>query len=129
MQPIQRKDDAMGAVEIKQKLATLTNAIGTFEKSLAAHDVPLDVVSDFKSSVDDLRLRLWGLLTARNTGDQQAFQHRFRLRRAREICLQIGTELREGGTPVDQEELRTLLVAARNLVTAANEALAADHAP
>jgi hypothetical protein len=116
----------MEPIEVQQRLATLTAALRTFEQSLAAHDVPLDIVSDFKSSVDDLRLRLWGLLTARNADDQLVFQRRFRLRRLREMCLQIGTELREGEIPLDHEELHKLVVAARSLVTAASKALA-DH--
>lgn len=119
----------MEPVDVKERLAILTGALQTFEESLSAHDVPLDVVSDFKSSVDDLRLRLWGLLTARNANDQLAFQQRFRLRRTRELCLQIGTELRESDMPVDREELRRLALAARSVVTAATEALAEERPP
>jgi hypothetical protein len=114
---------------VQARLASLTAALRTFEESLAGHDVPLDIVSDFKSSIDDLRLRLWGLLTARNADDQLVFQQRFRLRRLREMCLQIATELREGELPLDHEELHKLIVAARTLATAAGDALAADDAP
>jgi hypothetical protein len=113
---------------LKSELATLTATLQAFEASLTAHDIPLEIVSDFKASVDDLRLRLWGLLTARNAGDQLAFQHRFRLRRTRELCLQIGSDLRESQIPVEPEELRKLAVAARTLAVAAQEALAAPDA-
>ena len=106
----------------------MTAALQAFETSLAAQDVPLEVVSDFKSSIDDLRLRIWGLLTARSVGDQLAFQHRFRLRRAREMCLQLGLDLRENQIPVDPEELRKLTVAARALAAAAGESLSTHQA-
>jgi hypothetical protein len=119
----------MKPTDVKERLATLANSLRTFEESLAAQDVPLDVVSDFKSSVDDLRLRLWGMLTARSVDDQLAFQQRFRLRRAREICLQVASELREGGLPVDPDELRMLAVASRSVTTAATEALAGEPPP
>ncbi|MDH4044762.1 MAG: hypothetical protein OEY20_08425 [Gemmatimonadota bacterium] len=119
----------MDTAKIKSELETVTFALQAFETSLAAHDVPLEVVSDFKSSVDDLRLRLWGLLTARSVGDHLAFQHRFRLRRTREMCLQLGIDLREEEIPVEPEELRKLAVAARALAAAASEALATDHTP
>ncbi|MDH4044005.1 MAG: hypothetical protein OEY20_01515 [Gemmatimonadota bacterium] len=104
---------------VKARLASLMAAIEAFEASLADQDVPLDIVSDFKSSVDDLRLRLWGLLTARSAEDHLAFRQRFRLRRLRELCLQVGLELQAGEVPQEEDELHKLVVAARVLVTAA----------
>ena len=119
----------MDPAEIKSELASLNAALGALERTLTGNQIPLDVVSDFKSSVDDLRLRLWGVLTARNAGDQIAFQRRFRLRRTRELCLQIGSELRVGDLTADQEEIHKLLVAARGLVAAANAALGMPETP
>lgn len=119
----------MNPEDVKNRVANLSAALQAFEEGVAAEDVPLDVVSDFKATVDDLRLRLWGVLTARSQDDQLAFQHRFRLRRTREMCLQVDADLREGGVAVDHEELRRLAVAARNLAAAATEVMATEAPP
>ena len=51
---------------------------------------PCEGLAEFKSSVDDLRLRLWGLMSAGTANDYRAFQERFRLRRTQR-------DLRRGG--------------------------------
>jgi hypothetical protein len=109
----------MDTKDVTAQLAALMAALQRLESTLAAGDVPLGIVSEFKSSVDDLRLRLWGVLTAHDADDQLAFHQRFRMRRAREMCLQIGTELREGELPADGDELHKLVLAARALIGAA----------
>jgi len=113
----------MDPAEIRKQLASLTGAIETFETNLSSQHVPLEIISDFKSSIDDLRLRLWGLLTAGSIADREAFQHRFRLRRAGEMCLGMAAEIRHGGLRVDRQELDKLLVALRSLEEAADEAM------
>ena len=115
--------------DVRERLTNLSNSLQEFEEGIARQDVPLDVVSDFKSSVDELRLRLWGVLTARSAGDQLAFQHRFRLRRTREICLQVDLDLREGGAFVEVEELRRLAAAARSLADTATALMTGGSAP
>jgi hypothetical protein len=61
-----------------------------------------------KSAVDDLRLRLWGVLSTGMADDYRAFQERFRLRRAAEICEAIESELGTGLMNPRHEELRRL---------------------
>jgi len=119
----------MNPNEVKDRLARLSTSLQEFEEGVARQDVHLDVVADFKASVDDLRLRLWGVLTASNASDQAAFQHRFRLRRTREMCLQVDMDLREEGALVEPEELRRLAAAARNLADTATKLLAAGDRP
>jgi hypothetical protein len=58
--------------------------------------------------VDDLRLRLWGVLSTGSADDYGAFQERFRLRRAAEICEDIESELSTGLMNPRHEELRRL---------------------
>jgi hypothetical protein len=119
----------MDLTDVQQQLANLTAAIRQFEGHLTDQGVPLDLVSDFKSSIDDLRLRLWGILTARNAEDRVAFQDRFRLRRASEMCLQLGTELHEGRLRADPQELAKLLMATRHLDAAARGASHPEGSP
>jgi hypothetical protein len=68
-----------------------------------------------KSSVDDLRLRLWSILGTGSVNDYRAFQERFRLRRAKEICQGLEDDLRAGALSPHHEELGPLGHAAETL--------------
>ena len=77
--------------------------------------MPVEGLAEFKSSVDDLRLRLWGLMSAGTANDYRAFQERFRLRRTREICEGVAGELRAGTLSNRHDELGPLAEAASDL--------------
>jgi hypothetical protein len=83
----------MPTSDLQAELADLLRRLAAFEGRLGDRGVPHEVVSDFKASVDDLRLRLWGLMTAGSADDARAFQQRFRVRRAREICEDLTEDL------------------------------------
>lgn len=68
----------------------------------------MESLSDFKSSIDDFRLRVWGLLSASGAGDMQAFQERFRIRRAKELCRSLEADLRGRLMSAEHEELPEL---------------------
>jgi len=85
-------------------------------------DVPRESLEAFKSSVDDFRLRIWGLLTAEPGDDGQAFQERFRIRRAKEICRGIATDLGVGRLSGRHSELPDLAQAATRLASSIEDA-------
>jgi hypothetical protein len=71
---------------LANEVANLHATLQALESRVASGEVPPEGLTDFKSAVDDLRLRLWGLMIVGTANDSRAFQERFRLRRTKEIC-------------------------------------------
>ncbi len=97
------------------QVATLNAALQAIEKRMSQGELPSEALTEFKSSVDDLRLRLWGLLSAGSANDYRAFQESFRLRRAKEICRGLDADIRGGSMSTRHEELPPLGAAAGEL--------------
>ena len=79
-------------------------------------ELPQEGIADLKTAVDDLRIRLWGMLVAGDAGEYQGFAGRFRMRRAAECCTGIEQELANGRLRADSTESHMLHVASRHLV-------------
>jgi hypothetical protein len=105
----------MAETSFADQVATYNTVLERIETLVARGEVPRDAVADFKSSVDELRLRLWGVLSAGSATDYRAFQERFRLRRAKEICRGLDDDLQAGALNRTHEELRPLGQAAAGL--------------
>jgi hypothetical protein len=103
---------------LANEVANLHATLQALESRVGSGELPLQGLADFKSSVDDLRLRLWGLMSAGTANDYRAFQERFRLRRTKEICEGVAGELRAGTLSDRHEELRPLGDAANDLARA-----------
>ena len=116
----------MTAKSFAAQVATFQSVLEEIETRGAGGEVPREAVADFKSSVDDLRLRLWSVLGTGSANDYRAFQERFRLRRAKEICRGLEDDLQVGALSPRHEELRPLGQAAASLASRI-EAVAAPH--
>lgn len=81
----------------------------------AVGQLPHESVADLKSAVDDVRLRLWGVLMAANTQDYREFSEAFRLRRAREILHGILADAGAGRLGLVHKEAAELGIVAREL--------------
>jgi hypothetical protein len=103
---------------LANEVANLHASLQAIESRVASGEAPLEGLADFKSSVDDLRLRLWGLMNAGTANDYRAFQERFRLRRTKEICEGVAGDLRAGTLSNRHEELPPLAKAAGDLARA-----------
>jgi len=79
-------------------------------------------LAEFKSALDDLRLRTWGLLSAVNADDPHAFQERFRTHRGTEMCRALTTDLRTGKLSSGQPDLPALGEAAGELSATVKQA-------
>ncbi len=93
-------------------VVTLRSSLRTIDEQLSSGSLTPDRVEDIKSAVDDIRFRLWGVLTASSAAEYQAFRERFRLRRATEICHALAVDIHEQRlTPTHREatELREAL--------------------
>jgi DNA-binding transcriptional regulator YbjK len=105
----------MGEPTFAEQVTSLNSALHAIEKRMSQGEIPTGALTEFKSSVDDLRLRLWGLLSAGSANDYRAFQESFRLRRTKEICRGVEADLRSGAMSTRHEELPTLGAAAGEL--------------
>ena len=93
---------------VAEQIASLHRTLQSLESRIIDGEVPVEGLADFKSSVDDFRLRLWGLLSAGSANDYRSFQERFRIRRTKEICQAVADDLREGTLSPRHDELPSL---------------------
>ncbi|MFL5402166.1 MAG: hypothetical protein ACJ8BF_05045 [Gemmatimonadales bacterium] len=105
----------MAEPSLVEQAATLNSTLAGIERRLAGGQAPVEGLEDFKSALDDMRLRLWGLLSAAGGGDYKAFQERFRIRRATEMCRGLSEDLRAGSVSGRHAELSGLQAAAADL--------------
>jgi hypothetical protein len=96
-------------------VATLNSTLREIEVRLARDQEPVEGLEDFKSALDDMRLRLWGLLSAAGGDDYKGFQERFRIRRATEMCRGLSGDLGTGALSRRHVELTGLREAAVDL--------------
>jgi hypothetical protein len=113
----------MPAPTFADQVATFNATLQAIEMRVASGEVSREAVADFKTSVDDLRLRLWDMLGAGSANDYRAFQERFRLRRAKEICRGLEDDLQAGAISLRHEELPLLGQAAGSLAGRIQESL------
>jgi hypothetical protein len=97
---------------LAEQVLTLNSTLEAIEVRFAQGEVPLEGLEALKSSVDDFRLRVWGVLAAASADDYRSFQERFRIRRAKEICRGVGSDLRAGKMSGVHSELPELAEAA-----------------
>jgi hypothetical protein len=105
-----------------EQVSTLTAMLDTLEQQVGRGDLSTPGLAEFKSALDDLRLRTWSLLAAANADDPHAFQERFRTHRGTEMCRALSTDLRTGKLSGRQPDLPGLGAAARDLSAAVKEA-------
>jgi len=107
----------MTAPSASDPVLALRSALSGIEQRLASGSLPGEGLEDLKSAIDDVRLRLWGVLTAANRDEYQLFRERFRIRRATEICHGLLADLRTSAVGSSHRELGELRDAAQALVT------------
>jgi hypothetical protein len=105
----------MAEPTLLEQVAILNSTLKAIEVRLARGQVPVEGLEDFKSALDDMRLRLWGLLSAAGGDDYRGFQERFRIRRASEMCRGLSGDLRGGSVSGRHAELAGLHDAAAEL--------------
>lgn len=105
----------MAEPSFAEQMSTLNSTLGAIEVRMALGRAPVEGLEDFKSALDDMRLRLWGLLSAAGGADSRGFQEQFRIRRATEMCRGLGEELQAGAISGRHRELEGLQQAATEL--------------
>jgi hypothetical protein len=84
------------AASVQEELTRMRIILQDLEARLEAGEVPPEGLPEFKSTVDEIRLRVWALLTAAGADAPRAAAERFRLLRASEFCRALATELSDG---------------------------------
>lgn len=87
------------------------------ERLKGSHELPHEAIADLKGAVDDLRIRLWGVLMAGDSDQYHDFVGRFRMRRAAECCRGIDNDVAAGVLKTDTLEGTQLHHAARHLAS------------
>ena len=104
----------MAEPSFADQMATLNSTLGAIEVRLALGRAPSEGLESFKSALDDMRLRLWGLLSAGGSASR-GFQELFPIRRATEMCRSLGNDLHSGSISGRHRELTVLREAAVDL--------------
>lgn len=89
---------------VQSELTRMRVILEDLELKLESGQVPTEALSDFKSAVDEIRLRVWSLLTAAGAEDSRSTAERFRLKRAAELCRSLAHELAAGRLGPDHPE-------------------------
>ena len=116
----------MGEPSFADQMSSLNSTLRAIEVRLALGRAPVEGLEDFKSALDDMRLRLWGLLSAAGGKEQQGFQELFRIRRATEMNRSLAGELKAGTISGRHRELAMLQESATELAESID--LARRHA-
>jgi hypothetical protein len=108
--------DPMTTPAANPALGEVRTAILTMAQRLEhTTDLPQEGIADLKHAVDDIRIRLWGVLMAGDSTDYQGFVGRFRMKRAAECCRGIEEDVTAGKIHADSLESKMLYAAARQL--------------
>jgi hypothetical protein len=104
----------MAEPSLADQMAALNSMLRVIEVRLALSRPPVEGIEEFRIVLDDMRLRLWGLLSGPG-GDMQHSQERFRIRRAIELCRGLSADLKAGAVSGRQPGLGALTDAASEL--------------
>jgi hypothetical protein len=104
------------------QVTTLNAMLDALEGPERREELNTPGLAEFKSALDELRLRTWSLLTAAHADDPHAFQERFRAHRGTEMCRALSTDLRTGKLSSRQPDLPSLGAAAGDLAAAVKKA-------
>jgi hypothetical protein len=84
------------APSVQDEISRMRAILHGLEERLNRGEVPAEDLAEFKSTVDEIRLRVWALLTAAGSEAPRDTAERFRLRRAAELCRALTKELSAG---------------------------------
>lgn len=114
---------------VMTQLAALNATIQTIPISGKSGDRSRENLEEVKRGLDDARLGLWARLQgAQAAEDVTAFEERFRVRRALELCNRLTTDLRIGVMNPDHPEFADLWIATVELSQAIQAARAQSDA-
>jgi len=103
--------------ETRRLIGTMQAGLESVEAQVARGRFSADGLAELKSAIDEIRLRMWSIMSAASSTDYESFSQRFRFRRATEILTGIVADLRSGKLKRSPQELESLATAASALIT------------
>lgn len=98
----------MSVPSVSDLVSQLGVAVESLEVRFRVGEVTPPDIQHLKTAVDDARLRLWALLSTGSGEDGRVFEERYRIRRAKELCGRISTEIKAGTLGTRHPELKEL---------------------
>lgn len=93
---------------VRQQVDSMRLTLQAVEMQLGSGGLHAAALDDLKSAVDDIRLRIWAIMSASAEGNDGLAIERFRLRRGIDVCSKLGEEFRTGSINTGHREAVTL---------------------
>lgn len=103
---------------VMEQLAKLNLEVQGIEARFGKGQVPVETLEAIKGALDEVRLRLWGMLQSRSGQEPEEFAQRFRIRRTAELCTRLASDRKSGAIRVDHPDLQDIHKAAAELARA-----------
>jgi hypothetical protein len=100
-----------------EQLSKLNTEVQNIEARFGQGQVPVATLEAIKCALDEVRLRLWGLLQSQSGEAPEAFAQRFRMRRTAELCTRLASDRKSGAIPVNHPDLPFMHKAAAELAS------------
>lgn len=97
------------------------------EAQVGSGRIQKGALDDLKSTVDEIRLRIWAIMSAAAEGSDGLALQRFRLRRAIEFCDSLNQEFEAGTMSARHKECAVLMAVLGKLTTSLGQALPEAH--
>jgi len=97
------------------------------EAQVGSGRIQKGALDDLKSSVDEIRLRIWAIMSAAAEGNDGLALERFRLRRAIEFCDSLNREFEAGTMSASHRECTILLAVLTKLTAKLGSVLPEAH--
>jgi len=111
-----------------EDIAQLSGRLQSVVTQLEMGTIPRNGLTELKASIDDLRLRVWAVLSANAQEDPGALE-RFRLRRAISLCREAGTWIAQGTIGLQHPEVQELRGVAHRLADLIESRTQAQNTP
>ena len=97
------------------------------EAQVGSGKIQKGALDDLKSAVDEIRLRIWAIMSASAEGSDGLALQRFRLRRAIEFCDGLNQEFEGGTMSARHRECAILQAVLGKLTTSLEKAVPEAH--
>jgi len=116
----QRWEDDVANDDMSARIASLKSDLEDIEAAFEQSSADEASLKELKSTVDNIRLTVWAVLTAAQADDKTAANQvvaRFRARRATELLWNVLRDVRSEALPIDSPELGTFRETIGGVVT------------
>ncbi len=111
----------MSKQDLQRGIDEIRRALAKLDAGLSRGGHPSEGVRDVGLAVENLRRSTWAVLTARHSGDYDAFLAKIRIHRASEACEDLLSDLYAEALPPNMPGLRAFHTALKDLVEACKE--------